>query len=283
MNKLLYFTTCYVRDLPYANRLFGSMKKYTSDIDFVVVLIDEEGNIPTNFDYDFRILSMNSINREILTELSNRYNWDELKNNCKPFVFSHLLKEERQVIYLDCSTVIHQSVDIFDKTLASHNAFVVPQLLFAHQHPKENDALNFGVFHNGCMGFNASETTDKWIEWWQNHTRFKGYFDPCKGMNTDRLCLEFAPIFFKNTHVLKHPGVNMGNWNKPERKNISQQEIITTNYTDLPKSKLLSVVPEYGIPVPELSYAQWVISPKLKKVNQRIDDFFNRYYVYAQD
>ncbi|MFB0908959.1 MAG: hypothetical protein QMB03_11920, partial [Spirosomataceae bacterium] len=201
MNKLLYFTTCYVRDLPYANRLFGSMKKYTSDIDFVVVLIDEEGNIPTNFDYDFRILSMNSINREILTELSNRYNWDELKNNCKPFVFSHLLKEEKQVIYLDCSTVIHQSVDIFDKTLASHNAFVVPQLLFAHQHPKENDALNFGVFHNGCMGFNASETTDKWIEWWQNHTRFKGYFDPCKGMNTDRLCLEFAPIFFKNTHA----------------------------------------------------------------------------------
>jgi hypothetical protein len=260
-----------------------SLKKHTSDADLIVVLVDEVGNIPDNFEYDFSISSMNDIDSEILAELSNRYNWNELKSNCKPFIFNHLLKENRQVVYVDCSTVIHKFVDIFEETLSSHNAFVVPQLLFAHQHPKENDALNFGVFHNGCMGFNASETTDKWMEWWQNHTRFKGYFDPCKGMNTDRFCLEFSPIFFKNTYVLKHPGVNLGDWNKPERTNISQQEIITTNYTDLPKSKLLPVVPEYGIPIPELSFAQRVISPKLKKVNQGIDDFFNRYYVYAQD
>jgi hypothetical protein len=125
MNKLLYFTTCYVRDLPYANRLFRSIKKYASDISFVVVLIDEERNIPDNFEYDFRILSMNNVNSEILTELSGRYNWNELKNNCKPFIFSHLLKENKQVIYLDHSTIIHQSIDVFYETLASNNAFVI--------------------------------------------------------------------------------------------------------------------------------------------------------------
>lgn len=283
MNKILYFTTCYVRELPYVNRLFESFKKYIDNADFVVVLIDEAANIPESFNFDYDIMSMSDIDTEILAELSNRYNWDELKNNCKPFIFSHLLKNNERVAYVDCTTVFHQKTDIFDETLATYNAFVVPQLLFAHQHPKENDALNLGIFHNGCMGFNASEITEKWLVWWQNHSRFKGYFEPCKGMNTDRLSLEFAPIFFENTQVLKHPGVNIGEWNKPERKNIPREEIITTNYADLPKSKLLSVAPEYGISVSELSFSQKYISPILQKAIRGIEDFFNRYYVYAQD
>ena len=283
MNKTLYFTTCYVRELPYVNRLFESLSKYESQVGFVAVLIDNTANIPENFNIDYSILPMYDIDAEILTELSSRYNWDELKNNCKPFIFSFLLKNNERVVYLDCTTAFQQKTDIFDGALAKHNAFVVPQLLFAHQHPKENDALNLGIFHNGCMGFNASETTVKWMAWWQKHTRFKGFYDPCKGMNTDRLCLEFAPILFNDTHVLTHPGVNIGKWNIPERKNIKQKDILTTNYADLPQSKLLSVVPEYGIPVPELSFSQKNVVPGLRKINQRIDDFFNQFYVYAQD
>lgn len=281
--KALYFTTCYIRELPYANRLLISLKKYNSKADFVVVLIDDITNIPANFKAEYTMLSMKDIDNNILTELSSRYNWNELKNNCKPFIFSYLFKKNEQVVYIDCTTVFYQSTTIFEETLSSHNAFVVPQLVFAHQHPKENDALNFGIFHNGCVGFNASETTEKWLVWWQNHTRFKGYFDPCKGMNTDRLCLEFAPIFFENTHVLKNLGVNVGLWNFPERNNLKISELITTNYADLPKSKLLFISPAYGIPVVDLSFAQRFISPKLRRISQKIDDFFNRYYVYAQN
>ncbi len=278
-----YFTTCYARDLPYANRLFESLKKFQQHDNFVVVLVDDNANIPASFIYEYELLWLKDIDGEILTELSNSYNWNELKNNCKPFIFSYLLKKNKQVVYLDCPTIFHQSPVIFEETLASYNAFVVPQLLFAHQHPKENDALNLGIFHNGCVGFNASTTTQKWLVWWQNHTRFKGYYNPCKGMNTDRLCLEFAPIFFENTHVLKNPGVNVGAWNFPERKNLKASELITTNYADLPKSELLAVIPAYGIPVVELNFTQRNILPNLRKVNQKIDGFFNRYYVYAQD
>lgn len=283
MKKILYFTTCYIRELPYVNRLFKSLKNHDENSDFTAVLIDNAATIPEDFEVGYDILSMEDIDMNILTELSNRYNWNELKNNCKPFIFSHLLKENERVAYVDCTTVFHQSPAIFTETLKANNAFIVPQLLFAHQHPKENDALNLGIFHNGCMGFNASETTEEWMLWWQNHTRYKGYYDPCKGMNTDRLCLEFAPILFKDTHVLKHPGINIGNWNVPERKNVNQKDIITTNYADLPKSKLLSVFPEYGIPVSELSFSQKYIVPGLRKINQGIDDFFNQFYVYAQD
>lgn len=283
MNKTLYFTTSYVRELPYVNRLFDSFNKYIRNARFKVILIDNAANIPEEFDFAYEVISMDDINVGMMSELSNRYDWNELKNNCKPFIFSHLLKENEQVVYVDCTTIFHQKTDLFDEVLATHNAFVVPQLLFAHQHPKENDALNLGIFHNGCMGFNSSEITAKWMAWWQNHARFNGYVEPCRGMNTDRLCLEFAPIFFENTHVLKHAGVNVGEWNKPERRKMPREEIISTNYADLPKSKLLSVIPEYGIPVPELSFSQKYISPILQKAVQKIDDFFNQYYVYAQD
>lgn len=283
MNKLLYFTTCYVRDLPYANRLFESLKKFQHNADFVVVLIDDKASIPASFICEHELLSMKNIDGEILTDLSNRYNWNELKNNCKPFIFSYLLKENKQVIYLDCPTVFHQKTTIFSETLAQYNAFVVPQIQSPNQHPKENDALNLGIFHNGCIGFNASETTEKWIAWWQNHTRFKGYFDPCNGMNTDRLCLEFAPILFENTHVLKNIGVNVGKWTFGKRTMQKNAELITSNYADLRKSKLLPIVPAYGIAVRELSFSERNIAPVLHKVNQKIDDFFNRHYVYAQD
>lgn len=279
----MIFTTCYVRELPYVNRLFNSFKKHVDNANFTVVLVDDEANIPKGFVSDYKILSMNDIDAEILKELSNRYNWEELKNNCKPFIFSYLLKSIKQVIYLDCQTVFHQPTAIFSETLAQYNAFVVPQIQSTKQHPKENDALNLGIFHNGCIGFNASETTEKWMAWWQNHTRFKGYFDPCNGMNTDRLCLEFAPILFENTHVLKNIGVNVGKWTFGKRTMQKNAELITSNYADLRKSKLLPVVPAYGIAVRELSFAERNIAPVLHKVNQKIDDFFNRYYVYAQD
>ncbi len=283
MNKLLYFTTCYVRDLTYANRLFESLKKFQHNADFVVVLIDDKANIPSSFICEHELLLMKNIDGEILTELSIRYNWNGLKNNCKPFIFSYLLKENKQVIYLDCSAVFHQSTLIFSETLAQYNAFVVPQIQSTNQHPKENDALNFGIYHTGCIGFNASETTEKWMAWWQNHTRFKGYFDPCKGMNTDRLCLEFAPILFENTHVLKNIGVNVGKWTFGKRKTQQNAELITSNCNDLRRSKLLPVVPAYGIAVRELSFAERNIVPILREINQKIDEFFNRYYVYAKD
>lgn len=282
-DTLLYFTTCYVRELPYANRLFESFKKHSPDADFMVILIDDKTNIPQNFKVDYKILSMANIDNELLIELGSKYNWNELKNNCKPFIFSYLLKSNKQVVYTDCSTIFHKNPSIFEETLSSSNAFVVPQLSFANQHPKENDALNLGIFHNGCMGFNASDTTDKWMAWWQNHTRHKGFFEPCKGMNTDRLCLEFAPILFENTHVLRNIGVNVGKWTFGKRKKLKKAKLITSNYTNLRKSRLLAVTPKYGISVRELSFSEEHIAPTLRKISQQIDDFFNRFYVYAQE
>lgn len=282
----MIFTTCYVRDLPSVKRLYDSLKKHEPTADFIAVLIDDEQNIPTGFTTNFKILPIQEMEVIVFDELASRYDWNELKNNCKPFIFSSLLKNNEQVVYVDPTTVFHKSPAIFNETLNKNNAFLVPQLLFAHQHPKENDALNYGIYHNGVMGFNRSEITDKWMAWWQNHTRYKGFYDPCVGMNTDRLCLEFAPVFFGKTLVLKHPGVNVGTWNEVERqdwlKGNKKNELISTNYSDLSQTKLVKTRPAFGIPLPEYSFAQRTISPLLRSSIQQIDSFFNRYYVRIQ-
>lgn len=290
MNKYLFFTQCYVRELPSVKRLHASLRKHDESVNFLAVLVDDATNIPAGFSFDFEIIGISEMQLGVFDELCTRYNWNELRDNCKPFVVSHLLQKNESVVYIDPTTIFYNSPEIFSETLEKSNAFWVPQLLFAHQHPKENDALNWGIYHNGTMGFRISHTTDKLLAWWQQHTRFKGFIDSCKGMNTDRLCLELAPILFENTTVLKHPGVNIGEWNTKERrirgffgnKTVANQPLISTNfkYKSVRDVSFAGITPAFGLYVRELTYAERNFAPILKQILKRIDAFFNQFYVY---
>lgn len=272
MKNLVLFTQCYTRELAYLSKLHQSICTFEPTVDFKVILIDK---LADTSNYPFEIIPISSMKIAVFEELSKKYNWIELKNNCKPFVIEKLLTQYEQVIYLESTTQLHQPLSVLKESLESKNAFLVPQLLNANQHKKENNALNLGIYHTGLMGFNRSEETVRFLKWWQQHTLHKGFYNPCVGMNTDRLCLELAPIFFKNTAVLKHQGLNLGYWNKDDRK-INPTAIITSN-TELKINYNRSPKPAYGLFAKEYSSTQRKLRSVLNFTIRQIDAFFDSF------
>lgn len=277
MKNTVLFTQCYVRELDFIKKLYGSIATYEPNIDFKVILIDKYEHISASSSYSFEILPIENLKIAAFAQLAEKYNWKELKDNCKPFVIEKLLLEYQQVIYIAPTSVLHQSLSVLKEALAQHNAFLVPQLLNASKYRKENEALNYGIYHNGLMGFNRSDETSKFLVWWQNHTLMKGFSDPCHGMYMDRLCLELAPVFFKNTVVLKQQGLHIGSWNKGDRELDKEANTLITSNSPLKINYPKTIKPYWGKEAKEYSYNQQIIRRLLMNTISRIDNFFDMF------
>lgn len=287
MKKMLVFTQCYANELPFANLLYQSLKRHNPTLDFKAVMIDAKQE-KWNKDFSFELLWIEDFGISEFQELASKYTWKELKNNCKPFVINRLLKKNSSVLYLDCTTEIFDSLEEIQKIIEEKSFILVPQFVEARPFEGENDALNKGIYHNGLMAFRQCEETEKMLRWWQNHTLTKGFERLCEGMNTDRLSLEFAPIFFENGYILKHKGYNVGNWNESERgfvqNKLATEKLITYNHqTDVlavyPKDgkKFAMLRPAFGIPVKTLSRNEQKMVTTLDSILHKIDAFFDRF------
>ena len=65
----------------------------------------------------------------------------------------------------------------------------------------------------------------KFLEWWGKRLETKAHINFAKGMFTDQIWLNFAPLFFKNVCILDHPGYNMAYWNLHERSLTNSMKV----------------------------------------------------------
>ena len=287
----MFFTLCYVHELGNAQLLGESLKKFHPEIPFTIFLADNQNHIPTQYIRNFNI---ETIDNEILRLLGAKYNWRELKDNCKPYIAQQLLQNHSQIVYLDCSSYVFENLDVVLKNEA--NILLIPQLLFANQYPKENEALNEGIYHAGFFMLRQSEETMRFVNWWKEKTFAKGFEQVCKGMNKDRLILELVPVLFKGVFVEKNPAINVGKWNVAERDLVQKdgryliknKKLITYNFKDSPYFDelqkqlkkyqfLCKIKPHFGIPVRQKTLAQKVFSPPLQQIIKQIDIFFDKF------
>ena len=56
----------------------------------------------------------------------------------------------------------------------------------------------------------------------------KAYIHFAKGMFTDQIWINFAPLLFEKVHILRHPGYNMAYWNLHERM-LSDSRTVVKN------------------------------------------------------
>lgn len=286
----MFFTVCYIRDLGNAVLLGNSLKKFYPETPFKIFLADKIENIPAKFQTEFEIEAIDLLT---LAELA-KYNWNELKDNCKPFIAQKLLEKHQQVSYFDATSVVFSSLNSILENSA--NMILVPQLLFANKYPKENEALNEGIYHAGFFSMRQSDESLKLVNWWKNKAFEKGFERVCEGMNKDRLILELVPVLYKGVHVEKNPAINVGKWNLAERnfslKNgqyfIENQKLLSFNfkgseYFDSLKNELKQfsylqkIKPAFGIPVIEKTVLQKVFEPTIKKAISAVDVFFDKF------
>lgn len=289
----IIFTICTINQLANAIVLGDSLKTHNPDYDFQIGLVDYKSNIPTNVQSPYPIIEVSSLNIKGFGEMSQLYTHEELVADCKPFFAEYFLQKNEKLIFIDCTSVVFQSISFISDILDQSNIILTPQLLFANKHPDEKQILNSGIYHSGFIGFKNSDETFKFLKWWGESTRTKGFKNMCKGLNTDQLWLEHVPAMYENVHILKETGVNIGYWNLPER-NISQlktaSKLYSINYRDrkfpadyveklnkYSNKKLSKITPAFGIEDPNKPTLGKTIAQRIRSVNKLVDVIIDKF------
>ena len=294
MASPIIFTVCSINQLANAIVLGDSLKIQNSDYHFQIGLVDKQSNIPTNIQSPYPIIEVNLLNIKGFGEMSERYTHEELVANCKPFFTEYFLQKTEKLIFIDCTSVIFQSISFVSDILDQSNIILTPQLLFANVHPDEKQILNSGIYHAGFIGLKKSDETLKFLKWWGKNTSTKGFKDLCKGLNTDQLWLEHVPAMYDGVYILKEAGVNIGYWNQPER-NITQlklaSKLYSINYRDgqFPKEyieklkkyshkKLSKIKPTFGIEDSNKPTLAKTIAMKIRTLNNIVDLIIDNFF-----
>lgn len=290
---MLIFTVCHINQLANAIVLGNSLKSQNLDYQFIIGLVDDKNNIPADINLPFPIIDINEVSINGFQEMAQKYTYEELLADCKPFFAQYLVKNNEKVVYIDPTSVIFQSIAFVEDILNQSNIIITPQLLFANVHPDEKQILNSGIYHAGFIGLKKSDETSKFLKWWGNNTRTKGFKNMCKGLNADQLWLEHVPAMYYGVHILKEAGINIGYWNLPER-NLSQlksnSKLYSINYRDrsfpsdyldkLAKysyKKLSKIKPTFGIEDPNKDTLGKTIAKKIRSVNNLVDVILDKF------
>lgn len=289
----IIFTVCSINQLANAIVLGDSLKTHNPDFDFQIGLVDNHSNIPIEIQSTYPIIEVSSLNIKGFEAMSERYTHEELVADCKPFFSEYFLQKTEKLIFIDCTSVIFQTISFISDILDQSNIILTPQLLFANIHPDEKQILNSGIYHSGFIGFKNSAETYKFLKWWGESTRTKGFKNMCKGLNADQLWLEHVPAFYEGVYILKEDGVNIGYWNLPERsiKQLkSASKLYSVNYQDrnfpadyveklkiYSHNKLSKIRPAFGIEDPNKPTIGKTIAQRIRSVNKLVDVILDKF------
>ena len=230
------FTICSNNYLAQAISLGETISKYASDYKFYIGLADKPDQ---TIDYksikNCKVIFYDQIGFEIFNEMVERYNIVEFNTAVKPFYFDYFFLqngENARVIYIDPDILLHNNLCEIDNLLIDNDIILTPHILTAHpeQSQFEKLILNVGVFNLGFLALKNTINTRILLKWWEERLKFDCRIAFCEGLFVDQIWANYIPCLFKNVHILKHLGFNMGYWNFTERSiNLKQGTYYVNN------------------------------------------------------
>lgn len=145
----------------------------------------------------------------------------EIATACKPILARELLDRDdcEAVIYLDPDMVLFSPLDEIIELLAGYDLLLTPHLLAPESAPRhETVVLQHGVFNLGFFAVRRSAGAEAILRWWKSRCEELCSSDWRSGGFTDQKWMNFAPIFFEGTHIVRLPGFNVAWWNLGERR-----------------------------------------------------------------
>lgn len=226
----IIFTLCSNNYLAHAKTLGDSIKKYDPDVHFVIGLVDEfHPDVDYNQYKNFEIIKYDTIGFPFFKEMIAAYNIIEFNTSVKPYYFEYLFKRsgaDSKVLYIDPDIAAYASLQPLFDLLEQHSIIVTPNLTREPDDvaPGELASLRHGVFNLGFIGVRNSEEGMRFTKWWEKRLRTHCVIDKPRGIFVDQKWVDLAPIYFKDLHVIYHPGYNMAWWNLDERKLNTDQD-----------------------------------------------------------
>jgi hypothetical protein len=119
--------------------------------------------------------------------------------------------------------VIFSALDDLLGELRSASLVLTPHLLQPEKEPEavldhELCSLRHGVFNLGFFGVRDCKEGRSFLEWWRDRCRTFCWGDWRSGVFTDQKWLNFAPVFFPTTSILRSPRFNVAPWNINQRR-----------------------------------------------------------------
>ncbi len=221
----LAFTLCSINYLAQARTLGDSLKRTNPHIRFVIGLVDrlDTANVPADKLPEFELLELHRIGMDGLDEMCEHYNITELNTAVKPYFFRYFFEKVprvKNVIYFDPDIIVYQPLTQLEALLEKNDFVLTPHLttpIDDQLTPNELHHLNTGVYNLGFIALNKSPEALDFVKWWEEKLFDECKIDLCNGLFVDQHWVNFAPVFWNNVHVEKHPGWNAAYWNLHER------------------------------------------------------------------
>lgn len=224
------FTLCSNNYLAQAKTLGDSFINHNQDFQFIIGLVDRRSS---QIDYDFfephKILEVESISIDDISELIDKYNIVEFNTAVKPFYFDYLFcvyDDASSITYIDPDIKVFGSLQDLDTIYEQADFVLTPHLLTLVKDSipeKEQLVLNVGSYNLGFLGLKRSDQVIQFIEYFKHRMREKCYIDFCNGLFVDQIWANQIPSYFEKVYIWKDYGCNVGYWNFSERK-VSQKE-----------------------------------------------------------
>jgi lipopolysaccharide biosynthesis glycosyltransferase len=246
----ILFLTCTNNYLPRAVRLVEAFLQHNPGYQVFTGLTDRLPTQPALAQMAAQVNAMPIENLKIpdFEQLWRHYTVYELSNAVKPLFADYILQHYPQVdtiIYLDTDTHVYDSFQAVEEQLKQH-PIVLAAYTYAPmaqvtpiQHVmegfkiegyfEERMMLYSGIYNGGFWAINRSETSQKFIDWWKIRAANQGFGGHKRGLFVEQKWLNLVPLFFPETHVLRHLGYNVAPWNLHERKISTENDKYLVN------------------------------------------------------
>jgi hypothetical protein len=221
--KEIIFTLCSNNYLAQAKTLADSVKEFNAEVHFVIGLVDKiHPEIDYSFFEPFEIVPFDTIGYDF-SEMINEYNIVEFNTAVKPFYIEFFFKkytgQNLKLCYLDPDIEIFDSFGNVFQLLESHNFLVTPHIIAPGMtiSSYEPRFLNVGIFNLGFFALRHNQETMRFILWWKERLKTLCKIDLAKGLFVDQLWVNYLPVLFEGSCIIKNPGLNVAYWNFHER------------------------------------------------------------------
>ena len=210
--------------LSLTKRLLGSIFKYHPEAHCVVLVIDAEREILSDFQRSqITVLRPKDLGVGYLEELQERYSCFELCNALRPWLISYLLEHGKfdKIVYLDSDTHLFSPMTHVLNLLDRATFCCCPHVLkpFPDDGNKPDDItlLKFGVYNSGVLGFSRRGKIVELLAYLTSRLRYLCFENPPL-LYLDQKVLSVAISLFWNEFALVQcPSYNVAYWNLHER------------------------------------------------------------------
>jgi hypothetical protein len=224
--KPIIFTICAANYLPQALVLIKSIQKHCENWTITLGLVDQlSPRVRSAVPEDVIILPVEDLDIPHFKTMTESYSLVELCTAVKPSYFQYLFREfpdADQVHYIDPDIRVYHSLDELQTALSTMSVLLTPHhftpIPLDGQFPQENLALNHGVYNLGYLGLRRTPVADALLIWWAARMAENCRIDLLNGWFVDQLYFNYAPIYFKDVCIFRHPGANVAFWNLHERR-----------------------------------------------------------------